>query len=301
MTQPTRYRGRFAPSPTGPLHFGSLVAAMASYLDAQAHQGDWLLRIEDVDETRSIRGAADSILHTLDKLGFCWDGTILTQSHRKTYYREIIEFLKVEGLAYDCGCSRTEIAQQGKLGPEGHIYPGTCRAGLASGKSPRTVRFQSQSRTIGFEDRIQGPISQQMAKELGDFVIRRADGYTAYQLAVVLDDADQRITHVVRGADLLMSTPRQILLQQALDLRQPDYAHVPLALGADGKKLSKQDRADPVHALPAVEVLLAAYRFLRQDATPPLPGSVEEFWPWAIAHWSVEPLAVKPETRHVAP
>lgn len=295
MNRSTPYRGRFAPSPTGPLHFGSLVAAMASYLDAKVHEGTWLIRIEDVDETRAEKGAADDILRTLEGLGFGWDGEVLYQTERKAHYREVIEFLKLKGLAYDCSCSRTEIARHGKMGAEGHIYPGTCRNGLAHGKTPRTVRFHCADRTIRFQDRIQGGISQRMARDLGDFVIRRADGYTAYQLAVVLDDEDQLISHVVRGADLLMSTPRQILLQQTLGLRTPTYAHVPLVLGSDGKKLSKQDRADPVATRPAIEALLAAYRFLRQDCSQPLPGDVDEFWPWALENWALEPLINKTE------
>lgn len=281
------YRGRFAPSPTGPLHFGSLVAAMASYLDARHHQGQWLLRIEDVDETRAVAGAADEILRSLELLGFEWDESVCNQSGRKGYYDEILNFLKIEGLAYDCGCTRSEIASVGKLGTEGPIYPGICRSGLPSGKRARTIRFHASAKPTCFNDRIYGQICQDVASELGDFVIRRADGYTAYQLAVVLDDADQNITHVVRGADLLMSTPRQMLIQQALYLSRPEYAHIPLVLDGTGKKLSKRDKSDPIATTSPLQTLLAAYRFLQYDVGKHLPQGLAEFWPWAIERWDL--------------
>lgn len=281
------YRGRFAPSPSGPLHFGSLVAAMASYLDARHHGGQWLLRIEDVDEARAVPGAADDIQRSLDALGFEWDGPVCHQSARKGYYREILDFLKLKGLAYDCGCTRSEIASIGKSGVEGPIYPGICRPGLAAGKRARTIRFRASDDPVCFDDRVYGRTCQRVASELGDFVIRRADGYTAYQLAVVLDDADQLISHVVRGADLLMSTPRQILIQQALDISQPEYAHVPLVLDAQGQKLSKRGKADPIATAPPLRTLLAAYRFLQQDDGEPHPQSLVEFWPWAIERWAL--------------
>lgn len=284
------YRGRFAPSPTGPLHFGSLVAAMASYLDARHHRGLWLLRIEDVDETRAVTGAGDDIQRSLETLGFEWDETVRTQSERKDYYSEILNFLKLEGLAYDCGCTRSEIASVGKLGVEGPIYPGICRSGLPSGKRARTIRFHAPGEQTCFEDRIYGRVCQRIASELGDFVIRRADGYTAYQLAVVLDDADQNITHVVRGADLLMSTPRQMLIQQALGLNRPEYAHVPLVLDAKGQKLSKREKADPIVTASPLQTLMAAYRFLQQDDGEPHPESLVEFWPWAIEQWTLASL-----------
>lgn len=287
MNPTASYRGRFAPSPTGPLHFGSLVAAMASYLDARHHQGQWLLRIEDVDETRAVPGAADQIQRDLDAFGFEWDEPVCSQSERKDHYNEILNFLKLEGVAYDCGCTRSEIASLGKLGTEGPIYPGICRTGLPLGKRARTVRFHATGEPTCFDDRVFGKICQAVADELGDFVIRRADGFTAYQLAVVLDDADQRITHVVRGADLLMSTPRQMLIQQALGLGRPAYAHVPLVLDAKGQKLSKRDRAESIAPMSSLQTLLTAYRFMQQDDEGPLPETLSEFWPWAIERWSI--------------
>jgi glutamyl-Q tRNA(Asp) synthetase len=282
------YRGRFAPSPTGPLHYGSLVAAMASYLDARARQGDWLLRMEDVDETRTVPGAADDILRTLDAFGFQWQGQVLVQSRRKSLYGDVIAQLRLDGNAFDCGCSRADISASPRRGPEGPIYPGTCRDRLPAGKRARSVRLRVTDQDIAFTDRIAGPQRQDLAAELGDFVIRRADGYTAYQLAVVVDDAEQGINQVVRGADLLRSTPRQIYLQGLLGLPTPSYAHVPLALGPDGRKLSKQDRAHPVLAADPLPPLLSALAFLGQLPPPEPPASIDAFWQWAIANWDID-------------
>lgn len=289
MPEPgSRYRGRFAPSPTGPLHFGSLVAAMASYLDARAAGGDWLLRIEDVDELRAVAGAAEDIRRTLEGLGFQWDGAVLRQSERKARYRDAIERLKRAGQAFDCGCSRSEVAAHAQRhGPEGPIYPGTCRNGLPTGRLARSVRVRVPGHDIGFDDRIAGRVVHNLARELGDFVIHRADGYASYQLAVVVDDADQGVNQVVRGADLLLSTPRQIHLQRLLGLAQPGYAHVPLVMGDDGHKLSKQDRAHPVRPSDPLPALLSALDFLGQCAPLDSPASVEEFWRWAIDHWDI--------------
>lgn len=290
------YRGRFAPSPTGPLHFGSLVAALASYLDARAVDGQWLLRIEDVDETRAVAGAAGDILRTLEALGLHWDGDVLVQSHRKAAYLAAIDDLKARGLAYDCGCTRKEIAAVAPHGIEGPIYPGTCRDGLPPGKQPRSVRLKVPDRDIGFDDRIVGHVHHNLARELGDFVIHRADGYTAYQLAVVLDDAEQGINQVVRGADLLLSTPRQIYLQQLLELPSPRYAHVPLVLDEDGHKLSKQDSAHPVSAAEPLTALLSALAFLGQSPPDERPASVDEFWRWAIPRWDIDRVPKPTET-----
>jgi glutamyl-Q tRNA(Asp) synthetase len=290
------YRGRFAPSPTGPLHFGSLVAAVASYLDARALDGQWLLRIEDVDETRAVPGAADDILRTLEAFGFQWDGDILVQSRRKAAYRAAIDDLKSRGLAYDCGCTRKEIAAVALHGIEGPVYPGTCRDGLPPGKRPRSVRLKVPDQDIGFDDRIAGHVHHNLARELGDFIIHRADGYTAYQLAVVLDDAEQGVNQVVRGADLLLSTPRQIYLQGLLGLDTPLYAHVPLVLGEDGHKLSKQDRAHPVSPGDPVPALLSALDFLGQSLPDTAPASVDEFWHWAIPRWDIDRVPKPTET-----
>jgi len=221
------YRGRFAPSPTGTLHFGSLVAAMGSYLDARAQGGEWLVRMEDLDQTRTLPGAADAILRTLDALGFEWDGAVAYQSRRTQAYAQALERLRQAGLVYPCGCSRKQIQRSARLGPEGPIYPGNCRRGLAAGVAARSLRLRVPDQTCAFEDRIQGRIEQNLARQVGDFVVQRADGFHAYQLAVVVDDGWQGINRVVRGADLLLSTPRQIYLQRLLGLDRPDYAHLP--------------------------------------------------------------------------
>ncbi len=284
-----RYRGRFAPSPTGPLHFGSLVAAVGSYLEAKCRGGAWLLRMEDLDTPREQPGAADAILRTLEACGMGWDGDIMYQSRRSAAYAAALARLEAQGLVYACGCSRREIADSG-LGPDGAlIYPGTCRNGLAPGKTPRATRVRVDHEAIELEDLIQGKLSQDLAAEVGDFVLRRADGLYAYQLAVVVDDAEQGITDVVRGADLLDSTPRQIYLQRLLRLPTPRYLHLPAAVNAAGEKLSKQTLAPPVDARDPVPALARVMDFLGQ-APPAQLGraSLAEFWHWALAHWDVQ-------------
>ncbi|MFW5452860.1 tRNA glutamyl-Q(34) synthetase GluQRS [Thioalkalivibrio sulfidiphilus] len=263
------YIGRFAPSPTGPLHFGSLVAALASWLDARRHGGRWLLRIEDLDPPREVPGAADAILRTLEAFGLSWDGPVLYQSSRLETYWAALDELRAAGHAYDCGCTRREIAEAGQPGLDGPVYPGTCRAGLPPGKAPRAVRLRTEAGEITFTDRMQGPIRQDVAREVGDFVIRRADGYFAYQLAVVVDDAFQGITHVVRGADLLDSTPRQILLQRLLGLPTPAYLHHRLVLTPEGEKLSKQTHAPAVDDTNPVPTLIRALEFLGEPVPRP--------------------------------
>jgi glutamyl-Q tRNA(Asp) synthetase len=288
------YRGRFAPSPTGALHFGSLVTAVASYLDARAASGQWLVRIEDLDPPREIPGAAASILRTLDAFGFCWDGPVLYQSQRLAEYREIIDRLMGVGLAYPCACSRKEIAALGRPGIEGPVYPGSCRPGLAKDRKGRAVRLLTDNQETEFEDRVQGRRGQRLETEIGDFVLLRADGYFAYQLAVVVDDALQGISEVVRGCDLLHSTARQIHLQRALGYQRPGYAHIPLALNAQGRKLSKQDAAHPVdprHPLPALRQALA---FLNQPRPPDEIGSPTELWEWALGHWDLARVPRQP-------
>lgn len=285
------YVGRFAPSPSGPLHFGSLVAALGSSLDARAAKGKWLLRIEDVDRPRCVPGAADAILHTLDRLGFCWDGEPVWQSARDERYRAILERLRKDGLAYPCTCTRREIAdsQAGTAADGAAVYPGTCRNGLPPGRSPRAWRLRVSGAPLAFVDRVQGEIVQRLPAEVGDFVLQRADGLYAYQLAVVVDDADAGITDIVRGADLLASTPRQIWLQHCLGVPVPAYAHLPVATNAAGEKWSKQTQAAAVDAGNGSAALVRAWRFLGQ----PAPADAErwplaEFWPWAIAHWQME-------------
>lgn len=283
----TRYTGRFAPSPTGPLHLGSLVAAMASYADALANDGGWLVRIEDVDQTRAVAGMDRDILVTLEALGFRWDGPVVYQSTRTDRYLACIDDLRQRGLVYDCGCSRSEIAALATAGIEGPVYPGTCREGLAPGREPRSLRLRVPDRDMVCKDRIAPSLRQNLAQDLGDFIVRRADGYVAYQLAVVIDDADQGVTDVVRGADLYLSTPRQVYLQRTLDLPTPRYAHVPLVRGADGAKLSKQDKARPVDPKQPMEALRQAWQFLGQPASPP-DIAVNEFWRWARDAWRID-------------
>jgi glutamyl-Q tRNA(Asp) synthetase len=281
-----QYRGRFAPSPTGPLHFGSLVAAVGSYLEAKRRGGAWLVRMEDLDAPRAQPGAAEGILRTLDACGMGWDGKPLYQSRRREAYRAALAHLEAQGLVYVCGCSRREIADSG-LGPDGTlIYPGTCRNGLAPGKTARATRVRVDDSVIEFEDALQGKIRQDLAAEVGDFVLLRADGLYAYQLAVVVDDAEQGITDVVRGADLLDSTPRQIYLQRLLGLPTPHYLHLPAAVNAAGEKLSKQTRAAPVDEQDPVPVLVQVMQFLGQAPPAQLRRApLAEFWDWACAQW----------------
>ncbi|MCU7937353.1 MAG: tRNA glutamyl-Q(34) synthetase GluQRS [Candidatus Thiodiazotropha sp. (ex Dulcina madagascariensis)] len=289
------YRGRFAPSPTGSLHFGSLVAALGSYLDARHRGGEWLVRMEDLDRTREVEGSAALILRTLEGFGFHWDGEALYQSRRTEAYAVALEAMTRAGLSYPCGCSRREIIEKADTGSEGPIYPGTCRKGLADDGTTHSIRILTDDRVIEIRDAIQGPVRQNLAREIGDFVIRRADGFHAYQLAVVVDDAWQEITHVVRGADLLSSTPRQCYLQQCLGLPRPDYAHLPLAVDDQGRKLSKQHQDAPVDPERPLEALLQALAFLNQPLPPERPASLDEFWRWSIAHWSLATIPVKTE------
>jgi glutamyl-Q tRNA(Asp) synthetase len=260
------YVGRFAPSPTGPLHFGSLVAALASYLEARVAKGKWLLRMEDLDKAREQPGAADEILRALERLGFEWDGPVLVQSERLERYRAALDEVTQRGLAYPCSCTRKELEDSVLAIDGARIYPGTCRDGLAPGKAARALRLRTHGAPIGFSDAIQGWVEQCVEKGVGDFVLLRADGVIAYQLAVVVDDMDQGVTDVVRGADLLDSTARQIHLQRLLGARTPRYAHVPVALTAAGEKLSKQTGARPLDLSDPLAELARARRFLGQGA-----------------------------------
>jgi glutamyl-Q tRNA(Asp) synthetase len=256
--------GRFAPSPTGPLHFGSLVAAVASWLDARAAGGRWSVRIEDVDAPRSVAGAADAILRTLEACGLEWDGEVVRQSERTDRYEAALERLRRAGLVYRCRCTRREIADSALRGIEGAVYPGTCRMlGIAAGIAC-AERFRVAPGVVELEDRVQGRIAQDVSREVGDFVLRRRDGLHAYQLAVVVDDADLGVTDVVRGADLLASTPRQVLLQRALGFPTPRYLHFPVATDARGEKLSKQNLAPALDERTAPPLVAAALEFLGQ-------------------------------------
>jgi len=283
------YRGRFAPSPTGPLHFGSLVAALGSYLDARSQGGEWLLRIEDVDTPRNVPGAAHQIIATLAAFGFEWDGCILWQSQRLDAYAAALEQLKAAGLAYGCACSRKEIADSASRSAidGGLAYPGTCRHGLPAGRSARAWRLRVEGDEIAFDDRLQGHIAQQLERDVGDFVLLRADGLFAYQLAVAVDDQFQGISEIVRGAELLASTPRQIWLQQCMGWPTPRYAHLPVASNATGEKLSKQTLAPALEVGQAAASLVRALHFLGQAVPDELMrAGLAEIWAWAHAHWS---------------
>ncbi len=350
-----QYRGRFAPSPTGPLHFGSLVAAVGSYLDAKHHQGKWLVRIEDLDTPRTVKGAADDILRTLEAFGLYWDEAVLYQSQRTDAYEEALQELLAIDAIYPCACTRKEIADSALHGIEGQIYPGTCRNGIPAGREGRAWRVRTDHRLlppcrgkvgmgveqwrsqvstpslalkellairlspqagkslvislqgggdisakglfglnnkeiIQFDDALQGRIIQHLENEIGDFVVKRADGLFAYQLAVVADDAFQSISHVVRGSDLLSSTPRQIYLQRLLGLTTPAYMHLPVAVNAQGEKLSKQTLASPVDVHNVSGTLWRALEFLCQEPPAELASYKTEILDWAIAHWDKDKL-----------
>jgi glutamyl-Q tRNA(Asp) synthetase len=282
------YRGRFAPSPTGPLHFGSLVAATGSFLEAKTRGGEWRLRMEDVDVPRCSTAAANEILRVLEACGFAWDGEVIWQSRRAQAYVAALERLKAAGRVFPCGCTRRELADSA-IAPDGAaIYPGTCREGIPAGRAARAWRVAVGDARVTFEDAIQGRIASDLASEAGDFILLRADGLYAYQLAVVVDDAEIGITHVVRGADLLASTSRQIFLQQCLGVPTLIYAHLPVAVNAAGEKLSKQTRAPPVNRSRPGFALFTALEFLGQR--PPLQlcgASVSEIWTWATANWQL--------------
>jgi len=290
---PSPYRGRFAPTPSGPLHFGSLVAALGSYLDARAHAGAWLLRIEDVDPPRVVAGATVAILRGLDAFGFEWDGPVEYQSGRGAVYQAALDRLDALGLVYGCDCSRKEIAEVAPRGVDGPVYPGTCRARGWRGDPAREPawRLRVPETRVEFRDRLIGRVACDIARECGDFVLKRADGVFTYQLAVVVDDAEQGVTHVVRGADLLTSTPRQIVLQQALGYATPVYLHLPVVLDAAGEKLSKQTLAAPIDHADPLPALLRAARFLGMEAGDAI-GTVGDFWLWARRYWRRESLPV---------
>ncbi|HYC44288.1 MAG TPA: tRNA glutamyl-Q(34) synthetase GluQRS [Burkholderiales bacterium] len=284
----TKYRGRFAPSPSGPLHFGSLVAAVGSYLDARANAGAWLVRIDDLDPPRVVPGAADDILSTLEACGLEWDERIVYQSTRSDAYHAALHALRQQGLVYACACSRREIADSAVSGIEGYVYPGTCRTGLPAARAARAWRVKTVAAHSAFDDRVQGRIEHDIEREIGDFVLYRTDRVYAYQLAAALDDAEAGVTDVVRGADLLHSTPRQIYLQRLLGLPTPRYAHLPVAVNERGEKLSKQTHAPAVDAARVGPALVAALRFLGQAPTAELaqaraPAILE----WALANWSL--------------
>ena len=278
-----KYIGRFAPSPTGPVHFGTLIAAVGSYLQAKKNNGDWIIRMEDVDTTRKVDGSDLEILHTLEDFAFEWQGEVLYQSKQTECYQYALEQLIEQSLVFPCICSRKQLTESGS-----EIYPGTCRARSLQEKSEHALRLLAEDTSIEFEDLLMGQQSQNIASQCGDFVIRRRDGLFAYQLAVVVDDHLQNITEVVRGADLLDSTPRQIYLQQLLGYSTPGYCHLPLAVDATGNKISKSDGAARVEIKNRENLLRHVLEFLGQRPPADLcDANISEIWKWAIEHWNI--------------
>ncbi len=278
-----QYTGRFAPSPTGPVHFGTLIAAVGSYLQAKKSNGEWIIRMEDVDITRRVEGSDTEILHTLEAFGFEWHGEIIYQSEQTEHYRAALDQLITRSLVFPCICSRKQLAKA-----DSEIYPGNCRDHKLPEKNEHALRLFAEDIIIEFSDLVMGKQSQNIARQCGDFVIKRRDGLFAYQLAVVVDDALQGITEIVRGADLLDSTPRQIYLQRLLDYTTPDYCHLPLAVDAAGNKISKSEGAAKVDIKNREKLLCDVLEFL--DQKPPVDlsdSSINDIWSWAIENWDI--------------
>jgi glutamyl-Q tRNA(Asp) synthetase len=276
------YVGRFAPSPTGDLHLGSLYTAAASFLDARANGGRWLVRVEDLDGPRVVPGSADGILRTLSRFGFEWDGDVAHQSDRGARYAAALDDLRARGLTFQCSCSRLQLAEDER-------YPGHCRNGPLKPGTPCATRVRVDEATVQFTDRIQGTFRQDVAAAVGDMLVRRRDQLFAYVLAVVVDDAAQRVTHVVRGADLLDNTPRQIHLQRMLGLPAPDYAHVPLLMEPDGKKLAKSSRSVHLDGGTPLPLLIKVFDLLNLSPPPELSlATIPEAWSWAAAKWNID-------------
>jgi glutamyl-Q tRNA(Asp) synthetase len=276
------YVGRFAPSPTGDLHLGSLYTAAASFLDARANGGCWLVRVEDLDGPRVVPGSADGILRTLSRFGFEWDGEVVHQSDRGDRYVAALDDLRARGLTFQCSCSRLQLAEDER-------YPGHCRNGPLKPGTPCATRVRVDQATIQFSDRIQGTFRQDVAATVGDMLVRRRDQLFAYVLAVVVDDAAQRVTHVVRGADLLDNTPRQMHLQRLLGLPAPDYAHVPLLLEPDGRKLAKSSRSVQLDGGTPLPLLIKVFDLLNLSPPPELDlATIPEAWNWAIGRWNMD-------------
>lgn len=289
MSEPASYVGRFAPSPTGPLHFGSLMAAAASFLQARVNRGKWLLRVEDIDPPREQPGSDKRIIEALEAYGFEWDGPVTYQSQFRQRHEELIERLLNDGQAYACSCSRSDLASAAR-GPLGVIYPGTCRRGSRGGEV--AIRLRTNDEPVHYTDALQGEQTNLLESESGDFVIRRRDGLIAYQLAVVADDYDQGITQVVRGIDLLDSTPRQIFLQRTLGFNTPAYLHIPVAENESGQKLSKQTGATEIDLKEVRPVLVQALNALGQEPPRDLAESnLETIWEWALDNWQPTVMA----------
>jgi glutamyl-Q tRNA(Asp) synthetase len=281
------YRGRFAPSPSGPLHFGSLVTALGSYLQARSQQGEWLVRMEDIDPPREQPGAADAILRALEAYHLHWDGPVLYQSSRHDAYEAALAQLDVDHFSFACGCSRKSIAAASN--GDAQTYPGTCRNGLPAGVAPRAIRVRVNDRRQSFIDALQGPLESHLQTDVGDFVVRRADGLYAYHLAVVVDDAEQEISEIVRGTDLLSATPPQRYLQQCLGYQHPRYAHLPIAVNQQGQKLSKQTFAQAIDTRHPGPTLVKALGFLGHPPDAELHDAGPELLlQWATAQWELQ-------------
>ena len=290
---PTNYIGRFAPSPTGLLHIGSLLTALASYADARANRGKWLVRMEDLDPPREMPGAAAHILNTLEAFGFEWDGEVVWQSRRHSLYRDALGRLKEKGLLYPCYCSRKDWQAAAAQGADGFVYNGRCRRpeDRPHTDKPPAWRIRVNDETIGFDDGIVGHYAQNLARDIGDFVLLRADGFWAYQLAVVADDADQGITHIVRGQDLLVSTPRQIYLQRCLGFATPHYAHLPLLVNKHGQKWSKQTLAPALDENHKEQLLRQVLQYLNLPPAPEV-SRPQALLSWAIEHWQPHKIPI---------
>lgn len=283
MTHP--YVGRFAPTPSGPMHLGSLVAALGSWLDARHYQGKWHVRMENLDTPRNQTGADTRILRSLEAHGLTWDDAVVRQSERLDLYQSALTDLTHQEWVFPCACSRKEIEEQGGL------YPGTCREGISEGKTGRATRIRCPQKNIQFNDRGFGDQSEQLDQTTGDFILKRADGVFSYQFAVVVDDIQQGITQIVRGADLLSSTARQIFLYSAFNKTTPHYLHLPLVINADGQKLSKQNRAPALNDLTPIENVYAALRVLQPALNLPIEtapkDTLHNLLAWAISHWAI--------------
>ncbi len=289
MDEADSYTGRFAPSPTGPLHFGSLLAAVASYLEARTRGGRWLVRIEDIDPPRQQRGADRLIIDALQRYGFEWDGEVSYQSQSSKLHEAARDRLIDAGLAYPCTCSRKMLADAPR-GPLGSVYPGTCRNGSSGAEA--AIRLRTNAEAVEFADRLQGPHRQCLEPESGDFIVYRRDGLVAYHLAVVVDDHKHGVTDIVRGMDLMDSTPRQIWLQRCLGYATPGYAHIPVVVHPDGSKLSKLTGAPPIPTVEVRPTLTAALAALKQDPPGALAeASLDGIWTWAMENWNLAALA----------
>jgi len=293
MSKPAPYRGRFAPSPSGELHFGSLIAAVASYLQARAHKGEWLVRIEDIDEARTVKHSDQHILQALELFGFEWDGDIIYQSQRKSLYQDYLDALIENKQVFACDCTRSQLRQKAeRQNPDlvfnPAVYPGICRNKALSLTKPLSLRCLTSTTNICFNDQVQGDYQVNLAQDCGDFIIKRRDGFFAYQLVVVIDDAEQGITDIVRGADLLSSTPQQIYLQQLLSLTPVSYTHLPVAMQKNGSKLSKSHQDLAIRKQIPAEILHSVLIYLQQSPPPELASSrVSEIWQWAFENWNI--------------